>query len=95
VRAAPHPHLEHAYSTGEDTLKSFCLLLQISHLFLQMLEMGSLLQQLAKRYGSSPSKLFGSCRNIATRLLECLRYFRLEPEVFACSIPIQIRLDTS
>jgi len=88
-------NLEHAYSTGEDTLKSFYLLLQISHLFLQMLEMGSLLQQLAKRYGSSPSKLFGSCRNIATRLMECLRYFRLEPEVFACSKPIQIRLDTS
>jgi hypothetical protein len=39
--------------------------------------------------------LFGSCRNLAIRLLECLRYFLLEPEVFACSTPFQIRLDTS
>ena len=57
-------NLEHAYSLGEDTLKCFYYLLQIAHLFLQMLEMGSLLQQLA-RHDSTPIGLFGSLKNIA------------------------------
>ena len=48
-------NLEHAYSLGQDTLKCYYYLLQIAHLFLQMLEMGSLLQHLARRYGSTPS----------------------------------------
>ena len=85
-------NLEHAYSTGSDTMKSFYYLLQIAHLFLQMLEMGSLLRRLAQEYGSeSAVGLFGSLKNIAQRLLECFRYFRLGPEAFVQE-RIQIRL---
>ena len=59
-------NLEHAYSQGTDTMKCFYYLLQIAHLFLQMLEMGSLLRRLARQYGSeTPIGLFGSLKNIA------------------------------
>ena len=90
-------NLEHAYSQGTDTMKCFYYLLQIAHLFLQMLEMGSLLRQLARQYGSeTPVGLFGSLKNIAQRLLDCFRYFRLDPEVFESNQRFQIRLnDTS
>jgi hypothetical protein len=86
-------NLEHAYSEGPDTMKSFYYLLQIAHLFLQMLEMGSLLRQLARQYGSETAvALFGSLKNIAQRLLECFRYFRLHPQVFDSTERFQIRL---
>ncbi|MSR43402.1 MAG: hypothetical protein EXS19_05125 [Pedosphaera sp.] len=89
-------NLEHAYSQGEDTMKSFYYLLQIAHLFLQMFEMGSLLRSLAREHQTTPMGLFGSLKNLAQRLLECLRYFRLDPEVLDPKKPFQIRLaDTS
>lgn len=84
-------NLEHAYSTDPDVMKAFYYLLQIAHLFLQMFEMGSLLRQLAERYHSTPIKLFGSLKNIAEKLREGLRYFRLGEETFN-SGPGQIRL---
>jgi hypothetical protein len=84
-------NLEHAYSTEPDTLKAFYYLLQIAHLFLQMFEMGSLLQHLAKEYASSPLQLFGSLKNLNHRLLECLRYFNLGDQAFSTA-PCQIRL---
>lgn len=84
-------NLEHAYSTDPDVMKAFYYLLQIAHLFLQMFEMGSLLRQLAKRYQSTPVKLFGSLKNIAEHLLDGFRYFRLGEETFT-SGPGQIRL---
>jgi hypothetical protein len=84
-------NLEHAYSTEPDVLKAFYYLLQIAHLFLQMFEMGSLLQHLAKEYGSSPLQLFGSLKNLNQRLLECLRFFKLGEDAFARA-PCQIRL---
>ena len=85
-------NLEHAYSLGTDTLKCYYYLLQIAHQFLQMLEMGSLLQQLARRYGATPLALFGSLKNIAQFLLDCFRYFRLDAEVFNPTKAFQIRL---
>ena len=89
-------NLEHAYSIGVDTMKSFYYLLQIAHLFTQMFEMGSLLRNLARRYGATPLGLFGSLKNLAERLLECFRFCELEPEAFNPSSPFQIRLsDTS
>jgi hypothetical protein len=89
-------NLEHAYSIGVDTMKSFYLLLQIAHLFTQMFEMGSLLKNLAGRYGSTPIGLFGSLKNLAQRLLECFRFFELDAQVFNPTTPFQIRLaDTS
>jgi hypothetical protein len=84
-------NLEHAYSHEPDVLKAFYYLLQIAHLFLQMFEMGSLLQHLAKEYGTSPLQLFGSLKNLNQRLLECLRFFKLGEEAFT-SAPCQIRL---
>lgn len=89
-------NLEHAYSLGVDTLKSYYYLLQIAHLFMQMFEMGSLLRNLARRYESTPVRLFGSLKNLAQRLLECFRFFALDAEVFNPSQAFQIRLaDTS
>ena len=84
-------NLEHAYSTHADVMKCFYYLLQIAHLFLQMFEMGSLLQRLAQEYDSTPLKLFGSLKNLAARLLECLRCFLLDDDVFDRA-PGQIRL---
>jgi len=84
-------NLEHAYSKGPDVLKAFYYLLQIAHLFLQMFEMGSLLQRLAKEYERTPLQLFGSLKNLNQRFLECLRFFQLGEEAFA-SAPCQIRL---
>jgi hypothetical protein len=84
-------NLEHAYSEEPDVLKACYYLLQIAHLFLQMFEMGSLLQHLAKEYDTSPVQLFGSLKNLNQRLLECFRYFKLGQEAFATA-PCQIRL---
>lgn len=81
-------NLEHAYSTDPDVLKAFYYLLQIAHLFLQMFEMGSLLQQLARKYNATPVQLFGSLKNMAQRLLDCFRYFRLGADAFD---PLQAR----
>ncbi len=85
-------NLEHAYSLGPDTLKCFYYLLQIAHLFLQRLEMGSLLRELAREYHSTPMGLFGSLKNIAEFLLDSFRYFRLEAEAFHPTQLFQIRL---
>lgn len=85
-------NLEHAYSLGTETLKCYYYLLQIAHLFLQMLEMGSLLQQLARRYGSTPLALFGSLKNIAQCLLDSFRFFGLAADTFNPAKAFQIRL---
>ena len=87
-------NLEHAYSTDSDVMKAFYYLLQIAHLFLQMFEMGSLLQHLAREYSSTPRQLFGSLKNLAQRLREGFRYFRLPEEAFdpATAARGQIRL---
>jgi len=92
-------NLEHAYDTDPDILKAYYYLLQIAHLFLQMFEMGSLLRHLAKKHASSPRRLFGSLKNLAQRLLDCFRYFRLDPEAFdlelAARCQIRLGVDTS
>ena len=88
-------NLRHAYSTSNDRAKAYYYLLQIAHIILQMLEMGSLLERLAQRYASTPIKLFGSLKNIARRLLECLRNYVLPDHVFDLATAIRIRLDTS
>jgi hypothetical protein len=72
-----------ADSIDADNLKAFYYLLQSAHIFLQLLEYGSLLTDLAKRYGSrSARQLFGSLANIAQFLRDSLRYFRLPDEAF-------------
>lgn len=90
-------NLEHAYSINPDNMKAFYLLLQIGHIILQMVEMGSLLKNLARTYRTTPRALFGSLKNIARRLTECLRYARIADEAFdpARAAACYIRLDTS
>jgi hypothetical protein len=76
-------NLTHAYSIAPDNLKAFYYLLQIAHIFLQLLEHGRLLTQLAQHYGRQTARqLFGSLANIARFLLDSLRYFRLPDEAF-------------
>jgi len=90
-------NLEHAYSFNQDNIKAFYYLLQIAHIFLQLLELGSLLKRLAKAYETTPVRLFGSLKNMARRLLECFRYFHIPDDAFDLlnAAGFQIRLDTS
>jgi len=86
--------LEHVYGRKENLLQSFYLLLQIAHLIWQLVEHGSLLRRVARPYGDSLLGLYGSIRNLARRLLECLRFYRLPTEAFT-TVRRQIRLDSS
>ncbi|MFQ5479574.1 MAG: hypothetical protein ACE5E4_13275 [Candidatus Binatia bacterium] len=87
--------LEHVYGSDEGLLQCFYLLLQIAHLILQLVEKGSLLGRFARRYGKTVQALFGSLRNIARRLLDCLRYRLISAEALDSARHIQIRLDSS
>jgi len=58
-------NLEHAYSIHPDNMKAFYYLVQIAHIFLQLLETGSLLKHLAQAYEATPIQLFGSLKNPA------------------------------
>jgi hypothetical protein len=88
-------NLEHAYSHRH--WQAFYYLLQIAHLILQLLEKGSLLGRLAQELGQTPLQLFGSLKNIARRLLESIRFLRIEEAAYdgAAAARIQIRLDSS
>ena len=87
--------LEHVYGADEDRLKSFYFLLQMAHLILQLVEHGSLLRRAAAQYGQSVLGLYGSVRNLAHRLLDCLRYRCIPAEALVPNPAIQIRLDSS
>jgi hypothetical protein len=87
--------LEHVYGSDEDLLKCFYYLLQIAHMILQLVEKGSLLKRVARQYGKSVLALYGSLRNIARRLLDCLRHRLIPAEAFDSAQRIQIRLDSS
>jgi hypothetical protein len=88
-------NLEHAYShcCGQ----AFYYLLQIAHLILQLLEKGSLLRHWAQELGQTPLQLLGSLKNIARRLLDSIRYLRIEDAAYdpVAAARIQIRLDSS
>jgi hypothetical protein len=87
--------LEHVYGRSEDLIKCFYFLLQIAHMILQLVEKGSLLRRVADQYGKTVVGLYGSLRNIARRLLDCLRYRLIPAEAFDPNPRIQIRLDSS
>jgi hypothetical protein len=82
--------LEHAYTKDENASKVFYFLMQIAHLIFQLIEKGSLLKH-------AFPKGFGSAKNIAFRLLEAWRNFRLEDVNLRQLISrrLQIRFDTS
>ena len=88
-------NLEHVYS--HHSWQAFYYLLQIAHLILQLLEKGSLLRCLAQELGQTPMQLFGSLKNIARRLLDSIRYLRIDDAAYdpAAAARIQIRLDNS
>ena len=91
-------NLEHAYSLNPDGLNIFYTLLQIAHMIMQLLIKGSLLKKLARRYDKADAvALFGSLKNIAKRLLECLRNYRIPDAAFDAYAArhIQLHLDTS
>lgn len=87
--------LEHVYGADQDLLRSFYFLLQIAHLILQLVEHGSLLRRTAAQYGQTVRGLYGSVRNIAARLLDCLRYRLIPADACRSNLRIQIRLDSS
>jgi hypothetical protein len=88
-------NLEHAYCEKEH-FGAYYLLLQIAHLFLQLLEKGSLLRELARGAGKrSVVALLVSLKNIAEFLVESLRNGVWPEEVFGPARKIQIRLDSS
>lgn len=86
--------MEHAYSTDEEGLKAYYLLLQMGHLILQLLEKGSLLLGLAREQGKTVLGLFGSMKNIAKRLRDSFVRMRLAEEAYdkQAARKIQIRL---
>ena len=85
-------NLEHPYSMDLEKLKAYYFLLQIAHLIFQLLEVGSLLRNVAGVAGKSPREFFGSLRNIARRLVEAFRYFRLPDDVFDLTFAASIQI---
>jgi hypothetical protein len=75
-------NLEHVFSTDPKLLKAYYYLLQIAHMIMQLVEAGSLLRRLAAQYQLTPGQLFGGLKNIAPRLLECIRNFCLAARYF-------------
>jgi hypothetical protein len=82
--------LEHVYSNDETACKVFYLLLQIACILSQLIERGSLFRKAFPRG-------VGSAKNIAFRLLEAWRNFRLTGELLdrIRTQHVQIRFDTS
>ena len=90
-------NLEHAYSLDWNKAKAYYFLLQLGHLFFQLLEKGSLLRALAAEYGkTSVAQLWGGQEKLAQRLLDALRYYLL-PIASAQSPPCRVSFvpDTS
>ncbi len=83
-------NLEHAYSTKRRQMHNWYILLQISHMILQLVERGSLLSQNAKLS-------FGSLAAMARRLWESIRNVLIPEEAMdiAAAARIQIRLNSS
>src|SRR5262249_55104059 len=87
-------NMEHAYSEA-DHWSAYYLLMQIAHILLQLLEKGSLLQQLAQQQDkNSAVAFFGSLKNIGEGLRESLRNLLWPNEAFATARK-QIRLNSS
>ena len=82
--------LEHLYSHNYTSAKVFYFLLQIAHLFFQLMVAGNLLKKYFPRG-------FGSLKNFAQRLREAWRNSLLHPQVllFLDQLGFQIRLDSS
>ena len=82
--------LEHLYSHDYNAAKVFYFLLQMAHLFFQLMVAGSLFKKYFPRG-------FGSLRNFAERLREAWRNSLLHEQVLDLldQLRFQIRFDTS
>lgn len=80
-------NLEHAYSTNPRAIKNFYLLMQIAHIINQLVEYGSLLKSLRK--------ILGSIKNIAVRLLDELKRYKLQKLEFKYDYSSYIKLNSS
>lgn len=90
-------NLEHLDSTDPVKLKLYYVLMQIAHVWLQLVEKGSLLHQLAAAQGQRVWQWLGSLKNLAHRLLESLRNRVWPTECFdtTAAARLRLRLDTS
>jgi hypothetical protein len=75
-------NLEHVYSHDPEKWKAYYYLLQIAFIITQLVERGSLLQQLAAQLKRTPLQLFGSLANMARYLLNALSYFDWPEDCF-------------
>lgn len=80
-------NLEHPYSTHPRAIENFYHLMQIAHIINQLVEYGSLLKNI--------KKILGSIRNIARRLLEELKFFKLPKLQFKYDYSYYIKLNSS
>jgi len=80
--------LEHAYSHNENAAKIYHLLLQFAHLFIQLIEKGSL-------FRNALPKGFGSAKNLATEILEAVRRIHITAEHYTTILArrVQIRFE--
>ena len=85
-------NLEHAYSKNWEIEKAYYCLLQIGHILLQLLEKGSLLEELARAAKKTVVRLFGSLKNVARRLLESFRFCKIPDEDFDPLLAARIRV---
>jgi hypothetical protein len=83
-------HLEHAYSKDNTAMKNFYLLMQIAHLFNQLMEKGSLL-------GDRLQVSIGSLKVLSEKLWAAFTETRLNQAALIALLarPIQIRFNTS
>lgn len=65
-------NLEHVYSHNETAAKCFYVLLQIAHIINQLIEKGSLIKAICKKYGS--------IKNLTLNLREALRFICIQPQ---------------
>lgn len=82
--------LEHAFSESDWAMKNFYLLMQIGHIFNQLMEKGSLLRERIETE-------MGSLKVFSERLWACLTEVWIDPCRLRAILkqPIQIRFDTS
>lgn len=78
-------NLEHVYSQNENAAKCFYLCLQIAHIINQLIEHGSLIANVAKKYGS--------LKNLSRSLLDALRFIEISQDdiILLFKNPFQIR----
>ena len=90
-------NLQHVYSTDPEKWKTYYVILQIAFIIVQLLERGSLLRRLAEEAGRPVWKLFGSLKNVARRLLDCVRFVAWEEGWFDArqAAELRVSLDSS